>query len=65
MCVYVCSIQGVHTLWGSFEIKNNRLAKKMLLQYASKGLDGRPDDFNMWANKYAIVFTGLMSPVTC
>ena len=30
---YCC--QGVNTLWGSFEIKNTRLAKKMLFQHAA------------------------------
>jgi twinkle protein len=28
------SIQGLTTLWGSFEIQNHRLAKMMMTQYA-------------------------------
>lgn len=30
---------GVRTLWGSFEIKNSRLAKTMLTQFAGKNLE--------------------------
>jgi twinkle protein len=32
--------QGVSTLWGSFEINNVRLAKKMITQFAEKSLEG-------------------------
>ncbi len=28
------SIQGIKTLWGSFEIQNHRLAKMMMTQYS-------------------------------
>jgi twinkle protein len=30
---------GVNTLWGSFEVKNTRLMKKMLQQFAGKPLE--------------------------
>ncbi len=33
------AMQGVNTLWGSFEIKNTRLAKKMLNQFAARPLE--------------------------
>ena len=32
------SLQGVNTLWGSFEVKNTKLVKKMLQQYYGKPL---------------------------
>ena len=35
------ALQGVNTLWGSFEIKNTRLLQHMLVQYA--GITGRRD----------------------
>ena len=37
--------QGVNTLWGSFEIKNIQLIKKMLMQYAGEDL-GDPMKLN-------------------
>ncbi|CAG8609210.1 837_t:CDS:2, partial [Acaulospora morrowiae] len=43
---------GVSTLWGSFEIPNVRLAKKMLTQYAEKDLSKYPHEFNEWAVKF-------------
>eukprot|EP00743_Colponemidia_sp_Colp-15_P007121 GILK01007682.1.p1 GENE.GILK01007682.1~~GILK01007682.1.p1 ORF type:complete len:818 (-),score=127.08 GILK01007682.1:134-2587(-) len=43
--------QGVPTLWGSFEIKNTRLAKKMLYQFAGKELTA-PQEFEFWADKF-------------
>ena len=39
--------QGVNTLWGSFEIKNTRLIKKMLCQYAGKDLSN-PNHLHMY-----------------
>ena len=30
--------QGVNTLWGSFEVKNTRLVKKMLQQFHGNAL---------------------------
>ena len=46
------AIQGVNTLWGSFEIKNVRLAKKMLQQYSRIPLEENVDKFNYWADKF-------------
>lgn len=46
--------QGVSTLWGSFEIKNHRLAKKMLCQMAGKDLGLKPDvqEFELYAQQF-------------
>jgi twinkle protein len=43
---------GVTTLWGSFEILNKRLAKKMLCQFAEKDLSQHPQEFDIWADKF-------------
>ncbi|CAJ0830845.1 12794_t:CDS:2 [Entrophospora sp. SA101] len=43
---------GVSTLWGSFEIPNIRLAKKMLQQFAQKDLSLHPEEFTEWTNKF-------------
>jgi twinkle protein len=43
---------GVSTLWGSFEISNVRLAKKMLQQFAGKDLTKYPGEFNDLAEKF-------------
>ncbi|KAJ1977765.1 hypothetical protein H4R34_003459 [Dimargaris verticillata] len=43
---------GVSTLWGSFEIPNVRLAKKMLYQLANKDLSRRPEEFDYWADRF-------------
>lgn len=43
---------GVTTLWGSFEILNKRLAKKMLCQFAEKDLSQNPLEFDVWADKF-------------
>ena len=42
---------GVPTLWGSFEILNKRLAKKMLYQLAGKDLSTAPQEFDGWADQ--------------
>lgn len=42
---------GVSTLWGSFEIQNPRLAKKMLYQLAEKNLSKYPEEFDVWADQ--------------
>jgi twinkle protein len=45
---------GVHTLWGSFEIQNPRLAKKMLTQYAGKCLEGiEKADFEVLTEQFS------------
>ncbi|RIA87199.1 P-loop containing nucleoside triphosphate hydrolase protein [Glomus cerebriforme] len=43
---------GVSTLWGSFEIPNVRLAKKMLQQFAEKDLTKYPEEFVDLAEKF-------------
>ncbi|CAG8578574.1 10805_t:CDS:2, partial [Paraglomus occultum] len=44
---------GVNTLWGSFEIPNVRLAKKMLQQFAGKALTlEKIKEFPLWAEKF-------------
>lgn len=43
---------GVPTLWGSFEILNKRLAKKMLFQYAGKDISLNPSEFHEIADKF-------------
>ncbi|RHZ75957.1 hypothetical protein Glove_208g71 [Diversispora epigaea] len=43
---------GVSTLWGSFEISNIRLAKKMLTQFAGKDLSKYPNEFHIWAKQF-------------
>ncbi|RCI00746.1 hypothetical protein CU098_004081 [Rhizopus stolonifer] len=43
---------GVPTLWGSFEILNKRLAKKMLYQFAEKDLSKSPEDFDQMADQF-------------
>jgi hypothetical protein len=46
-----CS-SGMGTLWGSFEIANIRLAKKMLYQFSAQDLSKNPDEFDHWADKF-------------
>lgn len=53
------AMQGVNTLWGSFEIRNARLAKTMLQQMAGVSLEDNLDKFNTYAdafNKLPIYF---------
>ncbi|XP_050418809.1 twinkle mtDNA helicase-like [Patella vulgata] len=45
------AIQGVNTLWGSFEISNIRLTKMLLTQFAQMNLSKNLDQFDYWANK--------------
>ncbi|XP_026323781.1 twinkle protein, mitochondrial isoform X2 [Hyposmocoma kahamanoa] len=44
--------QGVTTLWGSFEIRNSRLAKTMLQQFAGVPLEHNLQDFHTYANEF-------------
>ena len=45
---------GVNTLWGSFEVKNVRLSKMMLCQFAgTKFHGGDLGDFNYFANQFS------------
>ncbi|XP_014668437.1 PREDICTED: twinkle protein, mitochondrial-like isoform X2 [Priapulus caudatus] len=46
------AMSGVNTLWGSFEIRNVRLAKMMLTQFAQKPLSFFIDEFDHWADKF-------------
>ncbi|XP_046549115.1 twinkle mtDNA helicase-like [Haliotis rubra] len=45
-------MQGVNTLWGSFEINNVRLGKMMLTQFAMKNLSKNLHEFDQWANRF-------------
>ena len=45
--------QGVRTLWGSFEIKNTRLAKLMLSQFANKNLESSISEFEKYASAFS------------
>ncbi|XP_074642291.1 twinkle mtDNA helicase-like isoform X2 [Tubulanus polymorphus] len=45
-------MQGVNTLWGSFEIHNVRLAKMMIQQFALKNLTKEIHEFPKWANMF-------------
>lgn len=48
-----CANGGVPTLWGSFEIPNVRLAKRMLYQYAGTDLtQAPPSTFDKWADQF-------------
>ncbi|EFA82972.1 T7-like mitochondrial DNA helicase [Heterostelium album PN500] len=47
------STQGTRTLWGSFEIKVSRLAKKMMGQYAGVDLEQHVDNYNKIADDFA------------
>ncbi|KAK7088065.1 hypothetical protein V1264_022035 [Littorina saxatilis] len=46
------SMQGVNTLWGSFEINNVRLGKMMLTQFSQCNLSKNLGDFGPWADKF-------------
>ncbi|KAG5343174.1 PEO1 protein, partial [Acromyrmex heyeri] len=53
------AMQGVNTLWGSFEIRNVRLVRTMLQQMAEVSLEDNLDKFNTYAdafNKLPIYF---------
>lgn len=45
-------MQGVCTLWGSFEINNVRLAKIMLTQFATQRLDDKLELYDEWADRF-------------
>lgn len=46
-------MQGVNTLWGSFEIRNARLAKTMLQQMVGVCLESNLDKFDTYADDFA------------
>ncbi|KAM5141014.1 twinkle mtDNA helicase [Mantella aurantiaca] len=45
-------IQGINTLWGSFEINNVRLAKVMLTQFSLLRLEEQLDLYEEWADRF-------------
>ncbi|XP_055534160.1 mitochondrial DNA helicase [Wyeomyia smithii] len=45
-------LQGVSTLWGSFEIRNTRLASTLLRQMAGRPLDVNLSEFDHWADEF-------------
>uniref|UniRef100_A0A3Q3A0B3 Twinkle mtDNA helicase n=1 Tax=Kryptolebias marmoratus TaxID=37003 RepID=A0A3Q3A0B3_KRYMA len=45
-------MQGVNTLWGSFEINNVRLAKIMLTQFAMQRLEEKLEQYDFWADRF-------------
>ena len=45
-------MQGINTLWGSFEIKNVRLANIMLHQYSGIALENHMDKFPLWYENF-------------
>ncbi|KAM7381324.1 hypothetical protein PAMA_012263 [Pampus argenteus] len=51
MALDLC-MQGVNTLWGSFEINNVRLAKIMLTQFAMQRLEENLEQYDFWADKF-------------
>lgn len=46
------ALQGVSTLWGSFEIRNTRLASTLLRQMAGRPLDVNLSEFDYWADAF-------------
>ncbi|XP_065084108.1 mitochondrial DNA helicase [Ochlerotatus camptorhynchus] len=46
------ALQGVSTLWGSFEIRNTRLASTLLRQMAGRPLDVNLSEFDYWADEF-------------
>ena len=45
-------MQGVNTLWGSFEVKNVRLAKMQMKQFSAVNLEDNLDSFDFWADRF-------------
>eukprot|EP01132_Coremiostelium_polycephalum_P011287 gene11287-13822_t len=45
--------QGVRTLWGSFEVKVPRLAKKMLMQYSNVNLEKNIERYGQLADQFS------------
>ncbi|CAA9990494.1 plastid replication-repair enzyme, putative [Plasmodium knowlesi strain H] len=48
-------IQGVSTLWGSFEINNIKLGKVMLNQFCGKNLEKNIELFDLYADKFELL----------
>lgn len=57
MCEYSLDLcmQGVNTLWGSFEIQNEKLARIMLTQFAKISLENNMEEFDLWADKFELL----------
>ncbi|KAH9373479.1 hypothetical protein HPB48_009524 [Haemaphysalis longicornis] len=59
MCEYSLDLcmQGVNTLWGSFEIQNERLAKIMLTQFSRyvSFPGNNMEEFDSWADKFELL----------
>ncbi|KAJ3607726.1 hypothetical protein NHX12_024777 [Muraenolepis orangiensis] len=51
MALDLC-MQGVNTLWGSFEINNVRLAKIMLTQFSMQRLEDSLEHYDYWADLF-------------
>ncbi|KAJ8416153.1 hypothetical protein AAFF_G00381750 [Aldrovandia affinis] len=51
-CALDLCMQGVNTLWGSFEINNVRLAKIMLTQFCMQRLEDSLEQYDAWADKF-------------
>lgn len=49
------AMQGVNTLWGSFEIRNARLARTMLQQMAGVSLYDNLSNFDMYADAFEML----------
>ena len=45
-------MQGINTLWGSFEVRNTRLAKMQLKQFSGINLEENLGQFDKWADKF-------------
>ncbi|KAM4050212.1 twinkle mtDNA helicase [Anomaloglossus baeobatrachus] len=45
-------MQGVNTLWGSFELNNVRLARVMLTQFSLLRLEEQLDKYDEWADQF-------------
>eukprot|EP00741_Cyanophora_paradoxa_P005101 tig00000857_g4943.t1 len=49
-----CIASNTPTLWGSFEVKNARLIKKMITQLAGQSLEGRPaEELGEWMDHFS------------
>lgn len=46
------ALQGVSTLWGSFEIRNARLASTLLRQFVGYSLEKKLHEFDHWATEF-------------
>ncbi|KAL5479694.1 hypothetical protein EMCRGX_G023254 [Ephydatia muelleri] len=60
------AMQGVTTLWGSFEIKNVRLAKTMMYQLSGMRLEKQLEQYGYWADRLEqlpLYFMGFYGPV--